>query len=33
MSTEIILDENGKITSESGLFKQLDKWHDEDEYT
>lgn len=33
MSAEIILDENGKITPESGLFKQLDKWHEEDEYT
>lgn len=32
MSNEIILDENGKITPESGLFKQLDKWHEDDEY-
>lgn len=33
MSTEIILDENGKITPESGLFKQLDEWHEKDEYS
>lgn len=33
MSNEIILDENGKITPESGLFKQLDEWHEKDEYT
>lgn len=33
MPNEIILDENGKITPESGLFKQLDKWHEDDEYS
>lgn len=33
MSTEIILDENGKAAPESPLFKQLDEWHDKDEYT
>lgn len=33
MSTEILLDENGKITPDSGLFKQLDEWHEKDEYT
>lgn len=33
MSTEIILDEKGKITPESELFKTLDKWHDKDEYS
>ena len=32
MSTEIILDENGKVTPESPLYKQLDEWHDKDEY-
>lgn len=32
MPTEITLDENGKITSDSGLFKQLDEWHEKDEY-
>ena len=32
MSTEIILDENGKVSPESPLFAQLDEWHDKDEY-
>lgn len=32
MSTEIILDENGKISAESELYKLLDEWHDKDEY-
>ncbi|MDE6733469.1 MAG: hypothetical protein K2J77_11415 [Oscillospiraceae bacterium] len=31
MPTEIILDENGKITPGSGLFKQLDEWHENNE--
>lgn len=33
MANEIILDENGKITPDSGLFKQLDEWHEKDEYS
>lgn len=32
MSAEIILDENGKVTPEGPLYKQLDEWHDKDEY-
>lgn len=32
MAKDIILDENGKITPDSGLYKQLDEWHDKDEY-
>ena len=32
MSTEIILDENGRVTPESPLYKQLDEWHEKDEY-
>ena len=33
MSMKIILDKNGKIIPDSELFKQLDEWHDKDEYT
>lgn len=32
MAMEISLDEKGKISPDSELFKQLDEWHDKDEY-